>query len=298
VGTLAGIASDGDGEIVPQTAPFTGRLCLGYHVEILCADAGAGAGQEWRRVYEDSGGTAFIVGRHQRRRGRVNLRFAHVLFPPEPRDGEIAGATIFAGPSGAFDRRTMPAILHALLASTVFSEATRDALYGPGRTLLFNERIVVPGQRIVATGASKRDPAGGARLSFTSAEPVHFAHGTAEAMKARAPRPEPARVWRNAALLAVAIGLPTTAAVLIESGLAKQSAARESRSAVQPPSVEQFDSAGETTGASVYPSGRPLQTVLTGLPSQPHAGTIDWHAVPPNGTAKQVPVAAHPSVSL
>src|SRR5262245_49391105 len=65
-GVVEGIATDGNGRLGPIVAPFTGRGCLAYHVEVIVRERhNRGTSEEivWKRVYEDARGEAFLIDR-------------------------------------------------------------------------------------------------------------------------------------------------------------------------------------------------------------------------------------------
>ena len=191
IGVLEGLASDGQGRLGPPlTAPFTGRPCMAFHIEIISRERhGPGGGDEtvWQRLFEDARGQALVTSHDHRVVGRVDLRGAQVLLPPDLSKARVAGVTVFASSSSAFDSSRLPPHLAAFAASAGLPAATKDSLFSTGRNLIFNERIVVPGQPIVVAGPCVADPEGAGILVQPSAQDyVFFAAGSARVVRASA----------------------------------------------------------------------------------------------------------------
>jgi hypothetical protein len=162
VGVLSGLVSDGHGRIPPVVAPFTGRQCVAFHIEIVTRERRktvSGWEITWRRVFEDGVGQVLVTDASQAVVGRVDVRGARVLLPPDLGDGRILGVTVFASSSSIFDPRGLPPHLASFLQGLGLPAATKDGLFSPGRQVFFNERTFVPGQPIVAAAEVRAEAA-------------------------------------------------------------------------------------------------------------------------------------------
>lgn len=221
VGVLDGLATDGQGRLGPITAPFTGRTCIAFHIEVISRERyrqGNGEKIVWRRVFEDAHGQALVTSGDNRLVGRIDLRGAHILLPPELSQNHIGGVTVYRSSSSMFDGSALPPHLAAFVANLGLPTATKDSLFSSGRDLVFNERIVVPGQAIVAAGTCVVDPEGAGILVRPSEQTnVFFAFGTARALRISAgkvPIGEP--LW-SAFVVALLVGILTTMIVAFTS---------------------------------------------------------------------------------
>ena len=179
VGAIDGLASDGGGELAPLEAPFSRRKCIAFHIELITREAFANA-VTWRRVFQDGVGQLVVVSPTGERRGRVDLRGARVILPTPLEAynklsvGEVE--TIFHGPLQA-------APPHLAWFVQQLPREVQQALFGAQR-IFFNERIIVPGQNVVAAGEVTRNP-GGVDLLPAEGFPVCFGLGTIESERAR-----------------------------------------------------------------------------------------------------------------
>ena len=163
-----GIA-DAGGSIAPVMAPFTGRPCLAFAIEIVVEEQVPNE-TTFHRVFTDGGGQVFLTARDGRRMGPVDLDGARTIFPTPLEEygkysSSLTGETVFHGPM-----QSAPPHLQAFV-----SQLPHDAqhlawrpsgmLIG-GKRVYFNERIVLPGQQVVLAGNA-------------------VAHGTVETERAR-----------------------------------------------------------------------------------------------------------------
>ena len=220
VGVLGGIAGDGQGRLARLVAPLTGRACIAFHVEVISRErTQVVGGQEttWRRVFEDAQGQA-IVMRGDHPVGRIELRNAQVLLPPDLVEAAIPGVTVHASSSSAFDRTALPPHLLSFVANAGLPAATKDSLFSAGRNLTFNERIVVPGQPIVAVGACVSDPEGsGVLVHQTEQHRVLFSNHTASEVREKARRVPVASAVYAATAAALLAGATTMGIVAATS---------------------------------------------------------------------------------
>ncbi|NOU29615.1 MAG: hypothetical protein HOO96_17055 [Polyangiaceae bacterium] len=184
VGALEGLVTD-HGSIAPIVAPFTGRHCLAFHVEIVTREM-FGNQTTWERLFDHGDGRFGLAGPDGQVRGEVDFQGAQVFFPtPLTAYNKLSGAlpeTVFQGPPDqvpahmvAFVRELTPE-----LQRRIASPGTQ--LLG-GKRLFFNERLIVPGQPVVATGWCDPDPLG-VRVVATDQLPVSFAFGTIATQRA------------------------------------------------------------------------------------------------------------------
>lgn len=148
-----GIADDASGQIPPIVAPFTGRRCLGYVIEIVVEEQFMNE-TTFYRAHMDGAGQLLLRGQH------VDLRGGRTIFPtPLIEYGKFSSSltneTVFHGPM-----QQAPGQLHAFVQS--LDPEAQQLIYRPSRQLVggkrvyFNERIVLPGQSVVVAG---REPA-------------------------------------------------------------------------------------------------------------------------------------------
>lgn len=164
-----GIADDAGGSIAPVTAPFTGRPCLAFAIEIVVEEQVPNE-TTFHRVFTDGAGRIHLVARDGRRIGPVDFSGGQTIFPvPLEEYGKYSSSltneTIFHGPM-----QSAPPHLQAFVSQLpheVQHLAWRPSgmLIG-GKRVYFNERIVVPGQQVVLAGKA-------------------IAHGTLESERAR-----------------------------------------------------------------------------------------------------------------
>lgn len=150
-----GIAGDG-GVIEPIDAPFSGRKCMAFHIEIIVQEQ-FGNSTTWTRAFEDGVGH-FFVTTPEGQRADVDFAGGQMILPPDLTDyrkltltekqGTIYEGTIDRAPPhlGWFVQRLPQDAQHIVLRGS-------QQLVG-GKRLYFNERIVVPGDKVVAAGAA------------------------------------------------------------------------------------------------------------------------------------------------
>src|SRR5262249_46252783 len=140
-------------------------------------------------VFEDGVGQALVTDASQSVVGRVAVRGARVILPPDLGDGRIPGVTVFASSSSVLDSRGLPPHLASFLERVGLPAASKDSLFSAGRQVFFNERTFVPGQPIVAAGPCVADPEGAGVLVQRSQQgDVYVTSGTAAALRAEAGR--------------------------------------------------------------------------------------------------------------
>jgi hypothetical protein len=177
VGALEGIAvSDGHAPII---APFSGRRCLAYHIEVITIQTQLGSRRvDYERVYEQSCGDLLLVDDRRRAVGRVAFDRARPLVPTKL-SKPVHGSTVHKTTRSIFDPRPLPARLLAFIVQHDLPWPRKDALL-PGVELAFNERVVLPGDRIVAAGRCRSDKRVGVYMCPDENEelPVLFERGT------------------------------------------------------------------------------------------------------------------------
>lgn len=178
-----GNASDGGGAISPIEAPFTGRKCIAFHIEIIVQEH-FGNQVTWTRAFEDGVGR-FFVESADGRRTEVDFAGGQMIFPPSlsnysklalaAKPGTIFEGTIDRAPPnlGWFVQR-LPADEQQIVLRP------SGQLVG-GKRLYFNERIVVPGDKVVAAGP--RDDEG--TLRGTDHANVSLGFGNIDTERAR-----------------------------------------------------------------------------------------------------------------
>jgi hypothetical protein len=163
---MDGIAEDGCGMLRPIAAPFTGRPCLAFAIDIVIEEH-FGNEITWHRVFTDGAGEMFVRGH------RVDLAGARTIFPtPLENYGKLSlhmtNETVFRGAP-----QQMPPHLVGFVQR--LDPETQTMIWRPsgqligGKRVYFNERIVLPGQPVVVAGQ----------------DPVAIAHGTVASERAR-----------------------------------------------------------------------------------------------------------------
>lgn len=165
-----GIADDGAGTIPPLTAPFTGRPCLGYLLEIVVEEPNVNE-KTFYRAFTDGRGQLALRGHDGRPLGRFDLGGGGIIFPTPLEEygkysSSLTNETVF---HGTMDRA--PWQLAAFVQR--LDPGVQELVWRPsqmlgGKRVYFNERIVVPGQPIVVAGS-----------------PARVAHGTVASERAR-----------------------------------------------------------------------------------------------------------------
>lgn len=181
VGAIDGVASDGAGAIPPTPAPFTGRPCLGFHIEIITQET-YGNQTTWHRAFEDGYGALQLVGPDGAVRANVDLESAGVMFPTQLTAYTKLSLvhtpeTIFHGPLNAMPPHLVGFVqrLPAEVQELVFRPGQQ--LFQGGKRVYFNERIIVPGQPVVVAGPCVPGPHG-VHLGPTDNDAVSFASGS------------------------------------------------------------------------------------------------------------------------
>ncbi|WP_394844832.1 hypothetical protein LZC95_48270 [Pendulispora brunnea] len=157
-------------------APFTGRACLAYHVEVIAKEEDADT-ISWARVHQEAWGYVGL------REETVSFERAGLLIPQDVVDEYIPNVTVFRTSRSRMFPQRIPEHLQAFIHSRNLPAATRDRLFASGRVLIFNERIVCPNDSIVV---ARRDAQ------------TFFAHGTTPAL--RLSKPSTSKTWTSAAL--------------------------------------------------------------------------------------------------
>jgi hypothetical protein len=187
IGALDGLASDGQGAIPPMDAPFSRRKCMAFHIEVITQEQ-FGDETTWERVFEDGVGRCLLRGPDGQLRGDVDLGGAQMIFPtplPAYKKLSLTGTreTVFQGTM----KQAPPHLAWFVqqLAPEVQQKIWRPSqqLIG-GKRVFFNERIVVPGDRVVAAGRCAPGPSG-VSVRSTGDLPVSLGLGTLESERAR-----------------------------------------------------------------------------------------------------------------
>jgi hypothetical protein len=185
LGALDGLALDVGQP--PLQAPFTGRACLAYHVEIITQEE-FGDSTTWNRIFQDAHGEITLGGPDGAARGTADLSGAEMLFPASldayTKLSMVTDAsTVFQGSPNqtpahlvAYVQRLPPEVQHVIVRPS-------QQLVG-GKRLYFNERIVLPGQSVVVAGACQATH-NGLHVHPTSQRPVYFRPGTLHDERAR-----------------------------------------------------------------------------------------------------------------
>lgn len=151
IGAIDGVAVDVGA--APLEAPFSGRRCLGYHVEIITQEQ-FGDSTTWHRVWQDAHGHVTVEGPEGR--GTILLEGAEMIFPTSldtyTKLSMVTDAsTVFQGAPNqtpaqlvAYVQRLPQDVQHVIVRPS-------QQLIG-GKRLYFSERIVIPGQSVVAAG--------------------------------------------------------------------------------------------------------------------------------------------------
>lgn len=184
-GTLAGIATEAGDALA---APFSGRPCLAYTCEIIVQEQ-LGNRTTWHRAYESGDGAVTLAGPDGAPKGDADLAGALPLFPPDLTSyNAFSGSvdTVFRGPPSAlpphlaaFVGQLSPEEQHLILRPS-------GQLIG-GKTVYFNERLVVRGQPLVVVGPAARGESGPI-IQPTEDADVFVGFGTKESERARIAR--------------------------------------------------------------------------------------------------------------
>ncbi|MDB4997085.1 MAG: hypothetical protein JWM74_4517 [Myxococcaceae bacterium] len=190
LGALDGVANDGNGAIHPLDAPFSRRKCMAFHIEVVTQEQ-FGDETTWERVFEDGVGRCLLAGPDGQPRGEVDLQGARMIFPTPltsykklsltgTRETVFQGTMEQAPPHLAwFVQQLSPEVLQQIWRPS-------QQLIG-GKRVFFNERIVLPGDHVVAAGHCERGPVG-VRVRSTDDAPVALGFGTLESERARVGR--------------------------------------------------------------------------------------------------------------
>jgi hypothetical protein len=180
-----GIADDG-GAIEPIDAPFSGRKCMAFHIEIIVQEQ-FGNSTSWTRAFEDGVGH-FFVAAPDGRRADVDFAGGQMILPPDLTDyrkitmsekqGTIFEGTIDRAPPhlGWFVQRLPQDAQHIVL------RASRQLI--GGKRLYFNERIVVPGDKVVLAGAA-RDEGDTFKVASSQSQSVSLGFGDLASERSR-----------------------------------------------------------------------------------------------------------------
>lgn len=138
-----GIADDGAGTIPPLTAPFTGRPCLGYLLEIVVEEPNVNE-KTFYRAFTDGGGQLALRGHDGRPLGRFDLGGGGIIFPTPLEEygkysSSLTNETVF---HGTMDRA--PWQLAAFVQR--LDPGVQELVWRPsqmlgGKRVYFNERI-------------------------------------------------------------------------------------------------------------------------------------------------------------
>jgi hypothetical protein len=160
VGAIDGIAAE-LGAAPALDAPFSGRKCVAFHIEIIEQDH-QGNRIEWNRVFEDGAGEFAVISPAGQPVGAVNFRGGSILFPTpltafrklaaRSKETVFQGALEAAPPHLQWFVRQLPPDIRAQLGRS-------GGVLGTKR-LYFNERIVVPCERVVVAGHCESGPNG------------------------------------------------------------------------------------------------------------------------------------------
>lgn len=216
-GALDGLANVGSGDLV---APFSGRRCLAFTCEIITEEQ-FGNQTTWQRVFQDGAGHFVITGPDGQRRGDVDLRGGRSIFPlplsaHRTFSLDLTAETVFQGTP-----QTVPphlvAFVQQLDPETAHLIARPSGQLVGGKRVYFNERIVIPGQPVVAAGPCAFGPEG-VRVLPNETEVVSLGLGSVESERARVAKLPIAGELFGAIL---AGGLASAAVCMVASVLAK-----------------------------------------------------------------------------
>lgn len=180
VGTLAGIAA-ADAAAYALRAPITQRACLGFCTEIIVRSYFLGK-TTWRLVHTDGAGTFSVGAPDGRIFGRIDLAGAERFLPPESLLSRIGAETVHA--RGLDD---MPPAVYAFFSSLPpdVQAEMRGGANERIEKIFVNERLVLPGQSVVACGPCTT-VAGRVHVRATESCPIYLGYGTRADEEARA----------------------------------------------------------------------------------------------------------------
>jgi hypothetical protein len=189
LGAIDGIVSDGNGAYGPIVAPFSGRACIAFVIEIVASEQFMNE-TTWRRLIVDGGGQFLLAGPDGGTRCMVDLEAGGVIFPTPLLEfasahGRSTMRTVFSGLMNQAPPH-LQQFVHELAPELqqILWRSSRQLI--GGKAVYFNERIVVPGDQVVVAGPVRsRETAGGLEVSSTPEHPVSFAFGTVASERAR-----------------------------------------------------------------------------------------------------------------
>lgn len=182
VGALEGIVIE-QGE--PLVAPFSGRSCLGYTLEIITRET-FGNRTTWNRAYAWGEGHVVLADANGAPAGEAALAGAKAIFPPDLMSyGAFSASrdTVFQGAPNAIPQH-LAAFLERL------PPAVRRLVWDPtipllqSKRIIFNERVIVPGSAVVAVGPASRAD-GALIVSATDDQDIYVGFGTRESERDR-----------------------------------------------------------------------------------------------------------------
>lgn len=152
VGAIDGTARELGGAALD--APFSGRKCVAFHIEIVEQDH-QGNQIAWQRAFEDGVGQFAVFTPTGHPVGAVNFRGGSMLFPtPLTAFRKLAARakeTVFKGPLEAAPPHLRWFV--GQLPPDVQVQLSRPSGGILGQKILyFNERVVVPGEHVVVAG--------------------------------------------------------------------------------------------------------------------------------------------------
>jgi hypothetical protein len=132
----------------PFGAPLSGRPALAVHVEVIVKEREDDGGVEvttFQRVFETAmGGFALEDGGG----GLSEVDLAEACIHRVPDAGGLPGVTLFAPTTSMFGSTGyIPTHIHRFLVERGLPLPTVDSLFTPGRGVMINERVFVPGTR-------------------------------------------------------------------------------------------------------------------------------------------------------
>lgn len=148
--SVDGVATDAGGTLPAIRAPFSGRPCLGYVIDVVVQESFLNRTTS-QRVHRDGAGRLLLVAIDGSPRAEIDLTRAQPLFPSSPESyakPSMPVETVFQGPM-----ERAPA--HLVSFVQTLAPSVQRLLWRPnanvyGKRVHFNERVVVPGQSIVA----------------------------------------------------------------------------------------------------------------------------------------------------
>jgi hypothetical protein len=186
IGALDGLVSDGHGAITPLVAPFSGRVCVAYSIDIVAREM-SGNQTTWERVFSGGAGRFFLVGPDGQPHADVDFQGGR-LFSPEPVDeyNKLSAPrpeTVFQGPPEQVPPHLVEFVRHLAPALQARIARPGTQMFG-GKRLFFNERMILPGQSVVAAGFCEPGDVG-IRVAPAGDLPVSFAFGTVADQRAK-----------------------------------------------------------------------------------------------------------------